>query len=258
MSILILSSALYHWYKKLPPTMAALYAVSLFKLRFFSSIHELSTIFFTSNFLIPFFAFYFGPATAGPLKLSFNLVHSITTVLHKIFGSSTVAYLASMKKETLSAKQQFFTVATSYLYQTLYGILIFFIINYQLIIAIKNNSYSTVVTTIIAALYFTICFLENFTMLYEKFFINEGLANYLCALNLCIFALTACTLTFLHGSLLAPLIGLVCLRILFLGMLWGLSFFLWRLQPSWRMHRGYLGLTFIFSILFFLAIQAFY
>jgi hypothetical protein len=248
-----LSYCVLAWYQHLPnessDTLPAYFARRLFKSRLFNYANQISHTFFSGNFLVPFFAAQFGLAHAGVFKLLCNIAYGISTVIQKMFGLSTQALLAHVKDMHLLTKQDAFKTITYYLYQVLYAILLFVGINiYKISTWVGTSTNSNALPLII--LFFIIHFSEHFFMVYEKFFIIEEENFSLFLFNTSTIALIYGTLSITSGwSPLAVLLAILLIRIATFAALSYMSFYWWRLIPTWQLQPKCLIGALIISLL---------
>ncbi len=255
-SLLLMIGMLYRFTATLPDGTAPYIAGSrIIKLRAFNYMNFLSHLFFSSNFLIPFFAFQFGLAYAGVLKLMSYIAYSITTVVRKIFGLTSDALFAQAQGMTIEARRRVFLQLTEKLHAVVYGIVIFFAVNYSKIVAHKSIVCAEQHSGPIMYLFLLICFSETLFIAYEKFYITHERAGRLLLFNFIMMALTYGVI-FLSSYL--SLIGILCaLVVVRVGMFVALgivSFFTWRIRPHVTMRPQYfaiaLGIAYCFFIVF--------
>ena len=222
------------------------------KSRLFNYLNQLSHQFFSSNFLVPFFAFQFGLANAGIFKLVSHTAHCITGALRKIFGLSSDAILAHTKTMTLETKRAVFLRVTQRLHHALYGIIIFFAINHGKMLQ-QGIGGGTLPGGPLVYLFLIICLSENFFIIYEKFYITQERTERLFAFNLLTMLLTYMviqqTTTF---SQLGALLALITVRVSMFALLSLTSFYTWRIKPQWRLQPRYLAAALCVSLSFFM------
>jgi len=257
LSSLILFAFVYMYYQQLPDATSASTTLPLqwriLHSRFFNFLNQISHMVFSSNFLVPFFALFFGLGQAGFLKLMATIAHAISTIVQKIFGISSNIILSHLKHSSTQTKQDAFLMITNRLNQVLYGIIIFFIINYKTIMRaseIDNNG----ITWTIAYLFLIISLSENFFIAYEKFFITHEKSDYLCLFNLIVMSLLFYIMIHSHHFSAATLLFIIiAVRIVAFSTLSIFSFYQWRIRPSLGMQPTYLIGSLVISVLFFMA-----
>ncbi len=258
LSLLCLLYALYSWYQTLDTghatTNNAITNHRIIKSRLYTYFNEIGHAIFSNNFLVPFFAFCFGLPAAGSFKITSTIARSMTVILHKIFGASSNVFLANTKKSTVSIKRRYFTDITHGFYQLLYGIIIFFIINYHILLTQKG--FIQGINPIIAFLYFIIIFIENFAIIHEKLLINEEKSHYLCFINVASFICIAGIILITgNTSSFITLFSITLIRIVSLLAISGVTFYWWRIVPIVRMKIPYLVASTLFALFFFFITQ---
>ncbi len=255
-SSLVLAWYVHAWYLTLPESNQPTEYLSLWwriiKSRFFTYIIQLGHVFFSGNFLVPFFALHFGLEQAGVFKLMCSIAYALTIILQKIFGLSTEALFAHVKDMHIETKRSAFKIITRHLFPLLYIILLFMCINGKKI-ALLNSTPNLTVSAILIVLFFVTHFSEHFFMVYEKFFIVEEKAHYLAAFHVVMISLIYGT--FWWTASLSPLITLTSIlfiRILAFACISTASFFLWQITPAWRIHSSYIITSATASLVFFL------
>jgi hypothetical protein len=247
------------WYTQLPhhasgqnddtPT-----AMRIARFRFFSYGNAMGSLLFSSNFLVPLFAFKFGSAHAGLLKLASSVVHSITIVLQKTFGNACRALLAHARNvDDMSKSQQYiFITITGYLYQLLYGLLIFCAINHRFLV--QASGAADTYAKLLLILFFIISLLDNFAITYEKLYeINER-SDILCLFNglgsLLLIVLVIPTAPLISPVTLLLIIALIRLSLLVLAS--GMTFMIYRVNPYQTIKPAFILGTIVISLLFFI------
>ncbi len=218
--------------------------------RFFNYLSQLSHLIFSSNFLVPFFAFQFGLAHAGVFKLVSHIAYGVTSVLRKTFGLTSDAMLAKAKEMSLATKRAIFLRVTQKLHHALYGIIIFFAVNHAKILS--SGSSSGGIDGSLVYLFLFICLSENFFIAYEKFYITQERAGSLLAFNVATMLLIYGVVRIgSHFSQLGVLVAIVAVRVCMFALLSMLSFYTWNIKPQWRMQPRYLVVAFSIALGFF-------
>jgi len=214
---LFLAISIYNLYRVLPET-------DLFENRLswqqiiFSRIknygYQLTKVFFTSNFLIPFFALTYGFSMAALLELVTAINQFVSIIIQKIFGITGQALFSLVKHKKQKEKQAAFNLAISKLYPILYAVLLISLVAYKPLFAYKTHVTSN--TMFVAGLFFFILlFSENFTLLYEKWLIIEEKTVSLILINGMLIGLFyVITRIPYWNSPAIPLIVLISLRII--------------------------------------------
>lgn len=259
LSWVVLCIFVYDFYRELPAT--SLDEVSwdtqwrMVHNRFFNFLNQISHMVFSSNFLVPFFAVLFGLGQAGLLKIVSYISYCITVILQKVFGLSGNMLLAHLKDAPHEDKQHAFVIITNYLHQALYGIIIFFIINHQSL-SYLNSLPAAGITLSLMYLFLIINFSENFFIAYEKFYITQEKAGHLFMFNIIVMSLLG--LVIYHAAVLSQLtllLLIISIRLIaFLGLSF-LSFYQWRIKPTFAIHPRYALYSFLFSVGFFILLR---
>jgi len=237
-SLACLLKVAYHWYKGLPDSnmTTSIPTQRIVRHRLYSYGTQLTKMFFSANFLVPLFAWKFGIQYAAFLKFVSYLNYYIHTIMHKVFGVSLQSCFAAIKNESLDTKKQFFGSVTHYVYQLLYGIIIFCMINGFRIISLKHVSADqSVILT--AYLFFIALLIENFLISYEELYQAEEKTGYISALNSIAIILTALIAT--TQIITQPtffLLFFIIIRICtIIGIIVG-AFYFWRIQINLKPH----------------------
>ncbi len=242
----------YAWYCTLPllDTTHTISGIDILKNRTSNTIYQVSTLLFSTNFLVPFFAFKFGLEYAGLLKIISYIAHSVSIILQKIFGTASNILLSNIKNCSLSIKRNSFLRLTSPLNQILYGLIIFFIINHRIILA-ANIALNPELQIKIALCCLVINLVQNFFIAYEKFFIMEEKTHYLAIVNgialLFMYLLAATSYSYSPLTILLLVLVIRSIALILLGIV---SFYTWQLNAAWQPHPYYfigsLSISFIF------------
>lgn len=196
-SLIVLIYYAYQWFINLPDTdqyiSISLHRMIRHRLGVYGT--QLSTLFFSSNFLVPLFAWQYGLEYAAVLKLIGYLHHVLHTIIHKIVGSSLYSCFAALKYEQFHLKYHFFNQVTYYVYQLLYGIFIFIAVNYYHVVSFKDISVTSPLF-LIGYLFFIAILIENFLVSYEQLYQAEEKTYYINSINsMCLFILLLFCLT---------------------------------------------------------------
>jgi len=222
------------------------------KSRSFNALNQMTHLLFSSNFLVPFFALQFGLAHAGVFKLVSHVAYCLTSILRKTFGLTSDALLAKTKEMAIHAKREVFLRVTQKLHHALYGIIIFFALNYGKIAAYKQVTEKPIPGSVIY-LFLIICLSENLFIAYEKFYITQEKSGHLLIFNVITMALTYATIQSVIGaSELVALLSIVAIRIAMFGLLSGFSFYTWKIKPQWKPQPKYLVAALGTAVGFFL------
>lgn len=233
-SLFVILILLYRWYSTLDTasTVCTLDSRTLITQRFFNYITHLSHVFFSSNFLIPFFAVQFGAASAGGFKLISSLVSSLTIAFKKIFGGSAAALLAHMHHDDADKKKHAFDVIVKKSwYGTVWCLAIFTIIT-TLLTYSHSTAFMLFNYPMIFA-YVALTFSEYFFVAYEVFFITQQRSAHLTIISLLSLILIAGGLYMAQGASPLILISALCVaRACTFTLMTTAWFYLWRKKPS--------------------------
>ena len=203
--------------------------------------------FFSGNFLVPFFAFKFGLHYAGLFKIINYTSHCITSIVHHMFGSPTLAYFSQSNTMTLEVKKYFFHWISKNMYYLLYAIIIFFFVNH---IKLASLSLLDAMHARAFYLFFIINISESFFIIYEKFYISERHTDYLFAFNAISIFLSYIAVSYTQELfvLLYIFLGIRCIS--FALMYW-FSFYTWQLLPPLTIKISYIILCTLISFFFY-------
>jgi len=255
----MLSYYVYRFYDSLPDqapiSNMPVIAYSVVRQRSYTTIISLSHQFFSSNALVPLFAYTFGLAAAGMLKLVGTIAHGALICIQKIFCSSSDALFAQLKYDKLHDKQQAFFFVTNHLHATLYGIILFtiFLMSW-LYTSNKSILYDT------SFMYALLCLIlyvsEQFFSTYERFFIAQHRTGQLMLFT--IFTLTSlyAIIWYVPASNPVTMLQLVlCVRIISGILLSGCAWLWWGIRPQAQVNLFYLFGTLAISCICFLIIK---
>ncbi len=254
-AMIIFGHYVYHLYTQLPESSSEPLEKTIphrFRIaRFFNFLNQMSHLIFSSNFLVPFFAMQFGFDIAGLFKLISSSAHSITILINKIFGHTTEALLAQVKEMDLTTKRAVFAKITSNIYQTLYAIIIFFVINHTVILSSQRTQVDT--PWLLMSLFFIVHLSEYFFMAYEKFYItHEKTAQLFCFTLITTAALMVGLRAAMGYGPLAILITMLTIRVIsFLGI-GTLSFYTWQIKPNLTMQPYFFISSLVIACTFFM------
>jgi len=242
------------WYRTLPaghedvPTYSPM---RILKSRFFGHLHRISTTVFSFNFIVPLFAYLFGMEYAGILKFVSNITHNITSIIYKIFGASGNALLAHTRYENRNNQQELFGQLTSKLNQTMYALIIFFIINHRLLLGMSKAPLNYL-SIAFFALSFIMQLAESFGLSFEKLFLVYERAEILFAVSASAI-LSILMIAFFAPSLepLPPLFIFTTIRTLDLAILHLIALFSWKIRAYWQVQIPYFIGSVLASLIFF-------
>jgi hypothetical protein len=249
-SCAVLAYAFYGYYTTLPQYDTPDHAESgatIIKQRFFNALAQVSILPFSSNFLVPLFAYQFGAVYAGMLKLASNLVHNGATIITKVLNTSSRVGFAHAKNLSHESQVALFSLITAALYNSLYALLIFCIINHQMIFDWCNIHDQA--SALIVTLFFIILVTDTIALTYEKLFETKAQAGTLSIIYIigCILAL-AIGMASEHISPVLTLLLLALVRVSTCALLAGLSLHMWRLAMSYTMQPAVFFATIIVSL----------
>lgn len=237
---IFLALTIYRFYCTLPSKAAsnniALSWKQIGKNRVVNYGYQITKLIFTSNFLIPFFAFSFGLSMAALLELVVAFTQFITVIIQKVFGITGQALLSQMKHKDLKEKQHAFALVSNILYPLLYTIIIGAFITYKPLCAytLPSQVHNSSLT---ALLFFLLLFCENFIILYEKWFIVEEKTVYLIALNGSLAILFYVIPRMLQTTSISALLTLlIILRLVSYSVLGIISSYKWQLTVPLKHH----------------------
>lgn len=213
-------------------------------------LNQLSTLLFSSNFLVPFFSAIIGLSHAAIFRLISSITYFITTTIHRLFGTTSITVLAQTKHLESHEKQAVFASITKEFNHILYGIIIFSLINYHKILHLNGIKEST--SYDIALLFFLMNIIEQFFVAYEKFMISEEKAVYILLVNMIsIFLATGAIYLSKEFSATNVLIVFIFIRLFILLMTYLLSLYCWNIRAHWHIDSSSLLNFIFFSLTFF-------
>lgn len=228
-SLLGLGYVMYEWYKQLPISHISSPAkvhTEIAHYRMQSYTTQLSRIAFSSNFLIPLFAWHCGIEYVGILKLVSYVSYFIYTVMYKIFGEALQSCLALWHTiNTHEEQKDFFNTINHYMYSLLSGTI--FIIY---ILAQYFNMLDTIKT--IGCLFFLCMFIENFIISYEKMYQHIKKNLYITLFNFInLIVFTSLTATPLIQTPFSFLTTFLLLRISTIIGIVLTGYYFWHIKP---------------------------
>lgn len=252
-SCLMLGWFLYRLYYHLPaestepiPTNA-----TFMRTRLYTYGAHLGHILFSSNFLLPFCALHIGLAHTGIFKLISSITHTITTMVYKIFGPTSQALFSHISTSTHHDKQHLFFTLTEYLHHVLYGLIIFFVINYTKLMGTHVST--TTINSPLIILFLVIQLTEHLFIVYEKFFIAHHRLVYLCTLSLISLTTTGILLLLPLPTSPVVIMSLVLIiRMITIGTLAITAYHWFHIKPALTMRADYLAVACALAGLFFI------
>jgi hypothetical protein len=255
-SILIMAWGVSGWYRQLPATGENINRAThlqFAKNRLFTMGFHMNRLFFTGEFLIPFFSYKFGLPTAGILTLANKIVSTFTIIVRRVFETASNVMLANIQELAQDVRVTMFSFITNWINQVLYALVIFFAINHQRLFVSSNNAYSELGIANLAYAYLFLSLTDSLFIAYEQFYITQERAHYLLGVNLLsLFAFITASFTFTSLSPIQTIILLASIRLFACISLGIYSYARWRIKPSLQVRPlPLIGATAI-SILFFL------
>lgn len=195
-------------------------------------INQTGHLFFSANFLVPFFATHCGLNQAGMVKIASHIAYTIVALFNHIFGITSTAVFASLKKISPLKKNDLFSFLTHRMNLFFYALLFCFTLALPLLMKIGGTTSNA---SILAILFCVLLNLSDIALItYEKLFITEEKAHYLVLcnmLNMC------CAIGILiYGQHLHPyltLAALMLMRSVYMSTIMYLARKMWHLQtPS--------------------------
>jgi hypothetical protein len=243
----------YQYYKTLPDTKTERpkdFWRRVFKTRLFNYSIHMSKNFFTGNFLTPFFAATFGLRVAGVFNLANHIAESIKAIMKSTIIFSGNALFAKLKSTSIRAKREAFTLLFQKLNIVIYPVLIFIIINYKHIIALKGYAPIPQTTLSLSLLFLMVSMSEYFFLIYEQFYIVEERSSTLFIFKFFEFLLFYTFITLNHfTSPITAMLGLIIIKTLSLTAISATAYSLWKVKPSFYIKQKYLIYYGIISIL---------
>lgn len=244
-----LSVVVYKFYQKINNTELNNPSVlTIVSNRFYVYINQLSHMFFSGNFIIPFLAYIYSLEQISSLKLTNNITVFITVLMERIFGITSAALLTHVKNLNITDRRQAIGISTNKLFNMLYAIIIFLIINFKFI-----SSYKIVISDLNwmpIYLFLILIFFENFFITYEQYLIVEEKSYYLMIINSLSAILFYIVLDKTHLSLSEVLITLITIRIISFLFLRLLCYVFLKIDLPYKIRPKYILFYTIISFLF--------
>ena len=140
--------------------------IRIIKNRCFTYLNQLNTLIFSNNMLTSLCALYGGLQQAALFKFISSITYCLTSIAQKIFYMPSEALLSCVKEQSTQTQQTAFSTISYAISQVIYGISIFFIINYK-----KLLISSTTENSIINFLFLVINLTEIFFITYSTWYI---------------------------------------------------------------------------------------
>jgi hypothetical protein len=211
-------------------------------------INQLCRSLFSSNFLLPFFAFHAGFKEVGIISLVNTLTFSTTFFIQKIFGPTSSALFASTKQLDTNNKQSAFLFIHKKCLYTVYTVLLLFLLNGYHLFYITQKTVSFHIL-ILVALFFCSHILETLFIVYEKLFIAENKSHYILACNIISFIGCIGAGYFLtQTSFILTLLTFMVIRLLTFCALTFIAKKLWNLSSSTQLTSKDLAAPLLFSL----------
>ena len=213
--------------------------------RFSAYTNQLSMIFFSRNFLIPFLSWQFGLGAIAILKLISELAIFVLVFIEKLFGTTGGALLAHLKFESLAKKRAAFTLIAQQLVGVLLAILIFLAFNGKTIFCLYCGPISNYYLAFL--FFFTIIF-ENIFLLYERFALIEEKVRLTILLNLLSAGLCFPLILLLQSSLPLSIVIIALTRIVAFIILSFIYYRYWKLPQRIRIITPFVVTVFVVSL----------
>lgn len=243
------------WYQRAPCNIqredhnSPITSTRVAKTRLYAFANQLSTLFFTTNFQVPLFAFTHGFEYAALFKFVSTLIYTITHIIDKVFGSASSAILSQVKHGTLSIKQHYFQLISWRTQQLVFVILFCSIFNYRFIIG--NISESSILA--VCFFYLLINLIDHCAVTYERLFIVEEVAHYLLLVNAASGFVAALALYILFSFPAWQLLAVASsIRLISFASLLALTYRIWGIKPTIGASFFTVGLSCAISIILFL------
>lgn len=243
LSLIILALILKKFYKNLSQKSHSSKKISLKEI-LFNRINifanQITSLLFSSNFLLPITAFRFGLDTVGLLQISKSTINFLYLLLEKAFGITSGSLLTRVKYDSIDIKQENYNLSVKSLYQAIAIIFIIAIALSPFVFLFLLKSFKTL--TVLQAYLFAFAVLSNTLFIpQEQLLLVEEKIYYLMYLNLlnALILLTA----LLYFSLSFSLILFFFLRIIVLNIISRLIYF------KLKIHTPFLVYINIFALI---------
>lgn len=235
-STIIMIWFVFKWFRSLPTTNGQVgYEVhkQFAQNRIATTGFQLSRLFFSSEFLIPFFAYKFGLSQAGLLKLASKIVSTFSTIIRRVFETSSNVLMAHVRECSLENRTGMFSLVTNWINQALYACIIFFIINHNYLFQ-KNSIATTELSFVpLAYGYLFLILMNSIFIAYEQFYIAQERAYYLFILNFATIGAFLISLSiFPTISSTSIIVLLAVIRLVSCALLGLYSYLRWHIKPS--------------------------
>lgn len=236
----------------------------IFKIRAINFANQFTHNMFSSNFLVPFFAFQFGLAQAGIFKLLSHITYTITMIMRKIFGWASDTMLAHTKNLNINSKQDMFHDINNKINNIMLALIIFLTINLTKIVNYSHTNYSHVNNTQaiinwpLVYFFLAITLIENLFISYEKFYIAEEKNGVILLINAISIFILSGIIIYSHfftqlwqtGQYLL-LFAITATRTICFLLLTVISYYKWHIKPKFIIQPIYLILSIIISLAVF-------
>lgn len=218
------------------------------KARLYIYANQICRSLFSSNFLLPFFAFHAGFKEAGIITLINTITFSTTFFIQKIFGPTSAALFASTKNLSFESKQSAFSFIHKKCLHAFYAVLLLFFINgYHLFYATQKIVSFHIL--ILVTLFFCAHILETLFIVYEKLFIAEEKSHYILICNLISFFSCLVVSYFITDySLIITLLCFMIIRGITFCTLTLLAKKIWNLSHATSLSSSDIATPLIFSL----------
>lgn len=253
-STLIMAWGVRAWHRQLPETDEAITRpthLQFLKNRLFTVGFHMNRLFFTAEFLVPFFAYKFGLPTAGILSLANKIISTFTIIIRRVFETASNVMLANAQELPHDNRISMFSSLTNWINQVIYALVIFFAINHHRLF-INTTTASELGIAHIAYAYLFLSLTDSLFIAYEQFYITHERAYYLLGINF-LSLLTFILITFMTSlSPIQTILFLAGIRLIACISLGIYSYAKWQIKPSLQVRPlPLIGATAV-SIVFFL------
>ncbi len=215
------------------------------KTRLYTWSNQVCTNLFSTNFLVPISAFYFGPNQASSLKIIGTISQWIVLIVQNSFGTSSNALLANTKEDSNPEENKEIFNLLSFAFNQIFAVLIIFIaINITKIVDGQSGLSFMILLTLS----------DSLSSLYQNWFIVKEKANFIFAFNF-ISSLGLGGLyyfNFFQSNLFLFFAYLLAIRIILFLILSTYSYYKWKLTPNFSIDKKTIITAITLSILFYL------